>query len=157
MQLLKPGKIKFEGWGKNEVHIVSVDGTNFHTEEFRLELSSKWYDHKTYSCGLKYEFALAIRRNKLVWMRGPFPAGKLHDLTVFRGGSKKQGKKNWDRDSLYFKLPQGMKAIGDSGYNGFPSKVTTSHGSHSKEFCQFIARAKDRQESFNSRLKAFNI
>jgi hypothetical protein len=60
LQLLKPGKIKFEGWGKNEVHIVSVDGTNFHTEEFRLELSSKWYDHKTYSCGLKYEFALAI-------------------------------------------------------------------------------------------------
>jgi hypothetical protein len=50
-----------------------------------------------------------------------------------------------------------MKAIGDSGYNGFPSKVTTSHGSHSKEFCQFIARAKDRQESFNSRLKAFNV
>jgi hypothetical protein len=143
IQSLKPDKIKFEDWRSDEVHIISVDGTNFRTEEFHLEPSSKWYDHKTHSCGLKYEFSLALWRNSLMWIRGPFPTGKLHDLTVFRGGTLQQGEQNWNREALYFHLPPGTKAIGDSGYQGIPKKVTTSSDAHSKEMPSFLAHAEN--------------
>lgn len=115
------------------------------------------YDHKSASSGLTYEFALAIRHQKLVWIKGPLPAGAQHDITIFRGGRTKHGKSTWDRNSLYFKLPEGKKAVGDSGYGGEPKKVVVSKPQHSPEFRKFLARAKNRQESFHTRLKSFNI
>lgn len=36
-----------------EVHIISVDGVNFITQEFGLEPDPKWFDHKSLSSGLK--------------------------------------------------------------------------------------------------------
>lgn len=42
IQSLKEKKIVFGGWGEDEVHIISVDGVNFTTQEFRLDPSSKW-------------------------------------------------------------------------------------------------------------------
>jgi hypothetical protein len=157
IQSLKPDLIKFEGWGSDEIHLISVDGCNFRTQEFRLDPHSKWYDHKSHSSGVSYEFALAIRRNKLVWMRGPFPAGAQHDITTFRGGRKEDGIDNWDKDALYHHMPPGTKAVGDSGYSGHPEKVTTSSKVHSEDFSQFITRAKNRQENFHSRLKRFDV
>jgi hypothetical protein len=37
--------------------IITIDGVNFITHEFRLDLGTKtkWFDHKSHSCGLKYE------------------------------------------------------------------------------------------------------
>ena len=156
IQSLKPNKITFDGWGNDEIHIISVDGCNFRTQEFRLDPNSKWYDHKSHSSGVKYEFALAIRSNRLVWINGPFPAGGKHDLTVYRGGTKADGEKNWDKDALHAKMPPGKKAIGDSGYKGVSSVVTKSKA-HSEGFSEFIARAKNRQETFNMRLNIFDI
>ncbi|KAL7537676.1 hypothetical protein ACHAXR_011645 [Thalassiosira sp. AJA248-18] len=157
IQSLKTKKIVFGGWGDEEVHIITVDGVNFMVQEFRLDPGAKWFDHKTKSAGLTYELAIAIRRNKLVWIKGPEPAGSKHDITIFRGGTKEQGKKKWDPNSLYFKLPAGKKAVGDSGYAGEPGKVTTTRDQHSSELKKFLGRAKNRQESFHARLKSFNI
>lgn len=157
IQSLKPQKIVFDGWEDDEIHIISVDGCNFMTQEFRLDPSAKWFDHKTKSAGLTYEFAVAIRRNKLVWMKGPEPAGSKHDITHFRGGTKEQGKDKWDKNSLYFKLPPGKRGVGDSGYGGEPDKVTVTKAQHSREFKKFMSRAKNRQESFHSRIKSFNV
>jgi hypothetical protein len=36
----------------DEIHIISVDGIHFITEEFLLDPSSKWYDFKKNSPGL---------------------------------------------------------------------------------------------------------
>ena len=57
-------------------------------------------------------------------MRGPFPAGAMHDGTLFRGGKKEEKMEDRDKASLYFKTPLGKKAIGDSGYEGIPEKAT---------------------------------
>ncbi|KAL7536423.1 hypothetical protein ACHAWF_013824 [Thalassiosira exigua] len=105
------------------------------------------------SSGLKYEFAVALRRAKIVSIRGPVPAGQMHDGTMFRGGTKQDKEK--DMDALYYKLPAGKKAIGDSGYDGMPEKVIVTREGHSKELKQFLGRAKNRQESLHTRLKSF--
>ena len=49
---------------------------------------------------------------------GPKPAS-THDVIFFRGGkevskSKKKNEAQWDKKSLYFKIPKGKKLIGDS-------------------------------------------
>lgn len=161
------------------VHEITVDGVNYSTHEFRLTPSTKFYDHKTNGCGVKYEFALSLRsvsikctielsnsrltpltisfQSKLVWMKGPIPAGEMDDRTFFCGGTKKEPKENWDKSSLYFKLPEGKKAIGDSIYEGIPEKVTVVRRGQSKEVKDFLKRALARQESYHSRLHAFQV
>ena len=43
-----------------EVHVMSVDCVNFVIEEPRTDPGPKWFDQKSYSAGLKYEFALPL-------------------------------------------------------------------------------------------------
>jgi hypothetical protein len=62
IQSLKPKVILFAGFKDKEIHVVSVDCCSFDTQEFRLDPSTKWYNHKSHSSGLKYQFALALRR-----------------------------------------------------------------------------------------------
>ena len=55
-------------------------------------------------------------------------------------------------------LNQGSNlAVGDSGYAGEPGKIVTTKSEHSAQFRGFLARVKNRQETFHGRLKAFNI
>ena len=157
IQSLKPKKIVFGGWDDDEIYILTVDGVNFKTQEFRSDPSAKWYDHKSKSSGLTYQFACAIRHNQVVWIEGPIPAGSKHDITIFRGGTKEQPKDNWDQNAMYFKLPPGKKAVGDSGYTGEPEKVVPSRAQHSSQLRKFLGRAKNRQETFHGRLKSFNV
>ena len=134
----------------------TVDCSTFMVQEFRLDPSIKWFDYKTHSCGLKYEFCLAIREPRVVWISGPH-GPSIHDITVFRGGDAKDGNKNWDQKALYFQLEEGEKCVADSGYAGEPSKIVMTKDEHSSEFKEFMARAKNRQETFHWRLKSFNI
>jgi len=46
---------------EREIHIITVDTFNCTTEEMRQTPSTAFYDHKSNSCGLKYEAALPIR------------------------------------------------------------------------------------------------
>ena len=62
----------------------------------------------------------------------------------------------FDKIVLYHLFSVGKKAIGDSGYEGMPQKVTITRGKHSPEMKKFLARAKSRQESLHSKLKFFN-
>lgn len=62
----------------------------------------------------------------------------------------------WDKSALYFKIPPGKRAVGDSGYKGI-SNVTITKKKHSKGLKKFLTRAKQRQESFHTRLKSFHI
>ena len=119
---LKNLKIKFGEFEDDQVIIFTVDGVNFITEEFRMDPHGKWFDHKSKSSGLKYEFAVSLRKPAIIWINGPFPASK-HNLTVFRGGTKQTKKDDWDHEALYWKIPEGTKAIGDSGYAGQDDKM----------------------------------
>ena len=134
----------------------TVDCCTFMAQEFRLDPSTKWFDYKTHSCGLKYEFCLATREPRVCWISGPHEPS-IHDITVFRGGKADKDKEDWDPNALYFQLEEGERLIGDSGYVGEPDKVVITKDEHSSEFKEFLARAKNRQETFHWRLKSFNI
>ena len=90
-------------------------------------------------------------------MKGPIPAGSMHDRTVFCGGTKDQPKSLWDKTALYFQLPKGKKAIGDSACSGLPDKALVSLDGHCKKVRDFINRAKARQESYHWRLKTYEV
>jgi hypothetical protein len=90
-------------------------------------------------------------------MHGPVPAGGVHDRTLFCGGTQDVPQERWDNTSLYFKLPQGKKAIGDSAYKGIPEKVTITLDGHSRKVKGFINRAKARQENYHWRLKTYSV
>lgn len=147
-------KIRFDGFDDDEIYIVSIDGVHCRIREPRTDPGSKWYSHKTNSAGLAYELAIAIRSDRLVHVRGPFPAS-THDITIFRGGKK--GEEPKAQDALTFKIPIGKRAIGDSGYRGEPDKIAITREGDSTLVKQFKARMKARHETFNGRLKSFNI
>ncbi|KAL7548803.1 hypothetical protein ACHAWF_012061 [Thalassiosira exigua] len=157
IQTLKPQVILLAGFKDAEIYVGMVDTCMFDNQEYRLNPHTKWYNHKSNSAGVKYEFALALRRDELLWMHGPIPAGLKHDRTIFCGGTQKEPKTNWDRQSLYFQLPEGKKLIGDSAYSGIPEKVTVAMDSHSKKARDFINGAKARQESYFWRLKTYAV
>ena len=129
-----------------EVFIVSVDGVHCPIWEPRWEPSTKWYSKKFNGPGLVYELGIAIHHNNLVWVNGPFPAGK-NDWSIF---SMENG--------LMAKIPQGKKAVGDGGYTYNPSKISIRNSAFdTDEVNEFKERVKARHETFNARLKAFEI
>ena len=79
-------------------------------------------------------------------------------MTVFRGGTVEEGKEKWDREAIYWQIPDGSLIITDSGYKGETTKIMMVTDEMSKEMKDYMGRAKARQESFNGRLKGtFNI
>ncbi|KAL7546907.1 hypothetical protein ACHAWF_014269 [Thalassiosira exigua] len=81
----------------------------------------------------------------------------MQDRTLFCGGTLKQPKQDWDKRALYFKKPQGKKAIADGAYTEISEKVTVALDGHSKTAKNFINAVKARQESYNWRLKAYSV
>lgn len=140
------------------IHIITVDGVNFITEEFRLNPSTEYFDHKSHSCGLKYEFAICLLLDHCVWIKGPFLAGKYHDKSLFCGAETMDDPQDqWDRNALFFQIPIGKKAIGDVAYEGIPERVTVKRHDHTHDVLEFLDRAQNRQETYHSRLENYNI
>ena len=115
-----------------------------------------WKNTNMFPSVQKYEASLAIREPRIVSIRGPFIPSE-HDITIFRGGDPKSKVDERDQSALYFKIEEDERFVGDSGYDGEPSKVVTTKDEHSSEFKEFLARAKNRQETFHTRLKSFNV
>eukprot|EP00573_Skeletonema_grethae_P001575 CAMPEP_0201689654 /NCGR_PEP_ID=MMETSP0578-20130828/3211_1 /ASSEMBLY_ACC=CAM_ASM_000663 /TAXON_ID=267565 /ORGANISM="Skeletonema grethea, Strain CCMP 1804" /LENGTH=248 /DNA_ID=CAMNT_0048174363 /DNA_START=110 /DNA_END=852 /DNA_ORIENTATION=+ len=124
-----------------EIHIISVDTFNCTTEEMRQTPSTAFFDHKSNSCGLKYEAALPIRHALPVWLKGPHMAGDKHDKTVFCGGTQETAKADRDQSELYFKIPPKKKGVGDSAYEGMADIMLVRREGHSKETTNFINAA----------------
>jgi hypothetical protein len=117
---------------------------------------SAHYSHKFNGAGVSYELGIAIYSSRLVWISGPFPASR-HDLTIFRGGKPNEPR---DPNALISKIPQGKKGIGDSAYTAEArenGKMAVTLNEDSDVLKKFKARAKARHETFNGRLKAFQV
>lgn len=139
-----------------QVLLASLDCVHFECDEFRTDPGGKWYSHKSNGPGLSYEVCVDTVKDRIVWARGPYPAA-THDITIFRGGKKKDGKHTWDKSSLYHQIPPGKRVIGDSGYLGEPDKVSTTLGGHAPETQELFARLKSRQETLFRGYKALKI
>ncbi len=139
--------------------MVSVDGVHCRIREVRKDLSAKWFDHNSHGAGLAYENGIPIQSGNLVWIKGPFPAS-THDFTIFRGEVEEDETltKNADPaqpqapapECLRDKIKDGQRTVGDTGYRG--ERPGDSH-----EVKKFKARVKSRQETFNGRIKWFNV
>ncbi len=105
---------------------------------------------------MKYEFALALHKERLVWIHFNEDPASTTDLKFFQ--SSELGKKHfWDKDSLYHHIPPEKKANGDNIYLAEPEILQQPIRSrYSKEVKKIFARAKSSQESFHTWLKSFN-
>jgi hypothetical protein len=146
---LMPTKVRWGGFEDEEVFIISVDGVHCRVQEVRTDPGAKWYSHKFNAAAVSYELGIAIRSNRLVWVNGPFPASR-HDVATFRSGENPDS-------GLKAMIPDGKRAIGDSGYKGEPAKVAITRSGDSREVKKFKGRVKSRHETFNARLKSFTV
>mmetsp|Transcript_12008 Transcript_12008/g.19841 ORF Transcript_12008/g.19841 Transcript_12008/m.19841 type:complete len:438 (-) Transcript_12008:41-1354(-) len=154
---LKEGKIRLDRFNDETIIVFSIDACHFMVDEMALDPSTRWYDFKKGGAGLKYEVALSIHTNEIMWIRGPLEAS-IHDISMFRGYTTKDKKKNKvDKDAFINYVPAGKKGVGDSGYSGEPNKIVTTRKGQSVEMKRWLGRVKSRQETFFSRMKSFNI
>jgi hypothetical protein len=128
----------------------SANGVDFKTWEKQhpdFNIDIKFCSHKFKSCAAKYIIVLSVYHSKCLFIEGPFRGG-MHDLDMFR------------TSGLMKKLKESGKiCITDRGFRsryGHESK----HFSYpdfmdSKELYNFKSRARQRQETFNRRLKHF--
>ena len=103
-----------------------------------------YFDRKGGKAGVTYEIALHLWENRVVWISGPFPAA-TGDKVIF---NKENG--------LNDQIPDGMKAIADKLFTGC-DKISIHNSLDTEEVRVFKSRARARQESFNARLKCFDI
>lgn len=66
-----------------EACLVTVDGTDFRIYE-PTPFWGMWKSHKFNGPALRCEVAICIQTGSVVWIDGPFPAGKHDDLTIFQ-------------------------------------------------------------------------
>jgi hypothetical protein len=119
---------------------VTIDGTDFRIEE-PTPFSSNWFSHKFNGPGVRYEVAICIQTGDIVWINGPFKAGKWSDMKIFRR-------------SLKQKLAPGEMVEADNGYRGEPYHVRTADGFVSRaDDSRAKWKARNRHETINRRLK----
>ncbi|KAL7578758.1 hypothetical protein ACA910_015989 [Epithemia clementina (nom. ined.)] len=132
------------------IFTVSVDGVDMKTWEKKQPLfpvNRRTFSNKFNHEGVKYELGIRVWSGKLVWINGPFRYG-VHDLTVFCHG-------------LLNELADGKMAIADRGYiSSKPMeshKLATPNACDSTALARFKSRARARHETFNLRIKCFDI
>ena len=107
---------------------------------------SGWASHKFKKPGVRYEIGIAIHSADIVWVNGPFPAGKFADTAIFCRELKQllEMEREW--------------AEADDGYRGEPLTIELPN-----EGCYFGGekqkklkkKVRSRHETVNGRLKEF--
>lgn len=127
---------------KNAISSVSVDGTDFKTQE-PYPFNKKMMSHKFQGAALKYEVAISIYSGDIVWVYGPHRGAK-HDLTIFR-------------EKLKEKLDEGEMVEADKGYEGEPDWIRSKEDYSTRDERREKGRVRNRQESCNRRFKCWSI
>jgi hypothetical protein len=123
--------------------LVSVDGTDFQIPYH----GRKFHSHKyKFGSALRYEVAVCILTGELVWINGPYPAGRWNDIAIFRNALKSM-------------LDPGERVEADDGYRGESPgfvKCPQSIGQLAiTESMQSLVRR--RHETVNKRFKQWGI
>ena len=149
IQHLKHKKVVWpDELGADEVWVLTVDGTHVWVYEPghpEFSQDSEYFSHKFNKSGINYELGIAVATQSLIWMNGPFKAGKS-DLQIFLGAGL--------RDRL---SQLGKKAIGDGIYRGNQDTISYPNTHDSRPVKKFKSRALKRHEAFNGMTKSFQI
>ena len=91
---------------------MSVDGTDFRIpQQGQAKKGNPFGSHKyAGKSALRYELGVDIRGGNLVWIQGPYPAGKWPDIKIFNA-------------VLANFLERYERVEADDGYRGHPNKV----------------------------------
>ena len=85
VQALKAAKIVWPASFGDDIWVVSIDGVDCWTVEYNHEeyaQDPERYSHKYNKAALRYELGLSLNSNKLIWMNGPYKAGKFSDRKI---------------------------------------------------------------------------
>jgi hypothetical protein len=133
-------------WPEGLIFAGSIDGVHFKTYEPMhpdLPLDPKAKSHKFNSGGLAYDIFLSIHEQRIYHIGGPYLAG-ANDKRIWKEGA----------GAL---LPDGMRAIADTGYRGSKGVSIPDGKRDSKLANVFKRRVRGRHETFNGRIKNFAI
>ena len=122
---------------------MTIDGTDCRIETPWIKWNG-WSSHKfNKKAALRYEVGVGIQSGDIVWVAGPFPAGRYSDITIFR---------------MFLKplLLDGERVEADCGYDGDPKTCTPENMLRSKRRASRAAFARNRHETANGRIKIFN-
>ena len=118
----------------------SVDGAHCPIEE-PSPFWPGWLSHKYHKAGLAYEVCVGVSTGFIVWVRGPFPAGKWNDLKIF------------DHDLVTAINIDEEKGVADRGYVGRNRYLVTPWWNRNEIGNRVHERIRARHEQTNSRLK----
>ena len=103
----------------------------------------KWRSYKYKKPAARFEIVTSILSGDIVRVAGPFPAGRIHDVNVFRHEGLKQ-----------LLLDAGEKAVADSGYRGEPLVIDLPLEDIDSDLSiENKTRARNRHETCNGRIK----
>ena len=135
MQIVWSNRLKND---KGNNCLVSCDGTDFRIPEH----GPPFYSHMFKKSGLRYEVCLCILTGDIVWINGPYNAGRWPDITIF-----------WY--SLLSHLGKNERVEADDGYIGEDQQYVKCPASFvnptKTEFMQ--QRCRNCQETVNKRFK----
>ena len=129
---------------KGSEKTITVDGVDMQVRHPTRNCKG-WISHKFKKAAVRYEVAIGITNGYIVWVNGPFPAGRYADLTIFRTGLKE----------LLWSCAE--RAEADRGYRGEPNTISLpDEGIRTwrDKWQKSIARI--RHEKANRRFKNWN-
>ena len=138
---------------ETEVFILTIDGTDckiWERKHPRYNQDKKQCSQKMNHGAAKYELGICIRTAKCVWINGPHRGGESDINVLYKGG-------------LIDKVKKGKKIVADRGYKcankpEVQAKISLPNEQYDpKPLNNFKSRARLRHETFNGRLKCFNV
>jgi hypothetical protein len=126
---------------------MSVVGTDFCIPQKGDAVAGNPFGSHKYAgkSALRYELGVDILAGNLVWIQGPYPAGKYNDIAIFN-------------HCLANFLDPGERVEADKGYRGHPDKIKCpDNAANPRENLAMQARVRSRHETLNGRLKNWGI
>jgi hypothetical protein len=65
--------------------LMTIDGTDFRVPQTGEAKTGNWFASHKYAgkSALRYEIGVSIIGGNLVWIQGPYPAGRFNDIAIF--------------------------------------------------------------------------
>jgi hypothetical protein len=126
---------------------MTIDGTDFRIPQKGIAKKGNAFASHKYAgkSALRYELGVDILAGNLVWIQGPYPAGKYSDIVIFN-------------KALTHFLEPGERVEADKGYRGYPEKIKCpANDANPAENRGMQGKARARHETFNGRLKTWGI
>ena len=132
----------FRQWDGISICLISVDGVDCACQE-PYPFDEGIFSKKLNGPGYKYEIGICIRTGAIVWVNGPFKAGR-HDVTTFV------------EDGLKDALADDEAVEVDAGYQGDDQLKNPNISQSRKDRIQ-KSKVRARHEIVNSWLKKFAV